>query len=61
MLTRHIVRIRCGPLRAAIWTAWFPFAAGAFLIVATVNGALLRYSTWQCLLTIYLVGVDGLP
>lgn len=60
VLTRHIVRIRCGPLRAALWTAWYPVALIDFLMVAALNGALLRRCTWTRAVAVYLVGIDGI-
>lgn len=53
-LSARIIRIKFGPLRAAIWTAWFPFLAVDYLMHM---GRHARLSTLEVM---YLVGIDGI-
>lgn len=53
MISSRIIRIRHGPLRAALWTAWFPVVALAYLITAPRPSLTMLGS-------VYLIGIDGI-
>ena len=52
-ITSRVVRIRFGPLRAALWTAWFPFLAADYLLTFGLR------AKPRNLITVYLIGIDG--
>lgn len=53
-LSARIIRIRFGPLRAAIWTAWFP------AVIARYLWEMGRHARLSTLEVMYLVGIDGI-
>ncbi len=54
MLSARLIRIRCGPLRAALWTAWFPCVALDYMITMGAK------ANPRNLLPMYLIGIDGI-
>lgn len=60
MISAHLIRLKFGPLRAALWTAWFPLLTLHYAGTALVQGWFWRRATWQCLGAFYLIGIDGI-
>lgn len=52
-LSARIIRMRCGPLRAAIWTAYFP------CVIVRYLWEMKQHSRLSTLGTMFIVGIDG--
>lgn len=59
MISARLIRIRFGPLRAALWTAWFPFVLVDYAIFMARKGLIFNRYIWGNAISLYFVGIDG--
>ena len=61
-VSARLIRIETGPLRAALFTLWFPVQVAHFCISAIIAGRakrLLEAECWINLTGVYLAVIDG--